>query len=143
MKDKYFIDTNILVYAHDTKDAKKSEIAGQLIFDGLLNGNCAISGQVLSEFFVTITKKVENPLSPLVAKNEIDLLKSLEIVEINLQLVLSAIDIHVKHNISYWDSLIIASAQKSKCSYLYSEDLNHNQKYDNVKICNPFKALLH
>ena len=138
MKDKYFLDSNILVYAHDTNDAEKSEIAKKLIFDGLANENVAISSQVLSEFFVTITKKVENPLSPLTAKNEIDLLKSMEVVEIDVQMVLSAIDIHVKSKISFWDSLIIGCAQKTKCFCLYSEDMNDNQMFGNVKVCNPF-----
>ena len=110
-----------------------------MIFDGLTNENVTISNLILSEFFVTITKKVENPLSSLTAKNEIDLLKSMEVVEIDVQMVLSAIDIYVKSKILFWDSLIIGCAQKSKCFCLYSEDMNDDQMCGNVKVCNPFK----
>ena len=138
MKGKYFLDTNILVYAHDSQNSKKKKISQGLILNGLKNANIVISTQVLSEFFVTITRKVEKPLSPSRARKEIHLLSNLEISNIGFPLILSAIDQHVKYKISFWDALIIVSAQQSKCNIIYSEDLNDGQQFDDSKIVNPY-----
>jgi predicted nucleic acid-binding protein len=138
MKDKFFIDTNILVYANDKSARKKQERAKQILFDGIINEDIVISTQVLSEFYVTVTKKIETKLSAGIAKKEILLLKTIEIVEIDIHLVLQGIDISIKYNLSFWDALIIASAQKAKCNFIYSEDLNPGQIIDTVVVKNPF-----
>ena len=139
MKDKYFIDTNIFVYAHDSNSKMKREASQKLIMDGIKDELAVISTQVLSEFFVVITKKVQKPLPQKTAKKEIELLRCLEIVEINIQTILSSIDLHVESKVSFRDSLIIVCAQNSNCKYVFSEDLNPGQKFNGVEIINPFK----
>ena len=138
MKDKYFIDTNILVYANDRSETVKHERAKQILFDGITNENIVISTQVLSEFYVTVTNKIKIKLSPNIAKKEILLFKTIEVVEIDFHLIIRAINISNENRLSYWDSLIIAAAQKAKCNILYSEDLNPDQTIDSVTIKNPF-----
>lgn len=138
MTDKYFLDTNILVYAYDADNKKKSAISRELILEGIRSDNAVISIQVLSEFFVTVTQKVKKTILPQKARAEMDLLKSLEVMEMDYPLVLSAVDIHIKNRISYWDALIVASAQRTKCACIYSEDLNHGQVFNGVKVLNPY-----
>lgn len=139
MNDKYFIDSNIIVYAHDIANPHKQEVAKRLIFEGLKNDTGVISTQVLSEFFVTVTKKIEKPLPIDIAQREIQLLGNLSVIEIEFEMVLQAIETHRQNRISYWDSLIVAAAQRSHCSKLYSEDLNDGQIINNVQVINPFR----
>lgn len=138
MNDKYFIDSNIIVYAHDIANPHNQEAAKRLIFEGLQNDSGVISTQVLSEFFVTVTKKIKKPLPIDIAQREIHLLGNLTVIEIEYEMVIQAIEIHRQNRISYWDSLIIAAAQRSHCSRLYSEDLNDGQIINNVQVVNPF-----
>ncbi|MBN2356931.1 PIN domain-containing protein [candidate division KSB1 bacterium] len=138
MKDKIFIDTNILVYANDRSDAFRREKSKQALYEGLVNGNLVVSTQVLGEFYVTVTRKIKVPLSTDIAQKQIQLLRSIEIVEIDFHLVLQAIDLSNRHLISYWDSLILAAAQKAKCMTIYSEDLNPGQIIESIVVLNPF-----
>jgi len=138
MKDKYFIDTNILVYANDRTEKGKYERAKQILFNGIANEDIAISTQVLSEFYVTVTQKIKVKLPANTAKKEILLLKAIEIVEIDFNLIIQAINISDKNQLTYWDSLIIAAAQKARCNIVYSEDFNPDQTIGSVTIKNPF-----
>ena len=136
--EKYFIDTNVLVYAHDTRDVRKQSKAQKIIFDGLRMGTGVISTQVLSEFFVTITQKIEKPLSAVKAKKEIILLSNLEIIEVDVPMIARAIDIKIKWRLSYWDSLILSAAERGQCLRLYSEDFSDGRSYDSVRVHNIF-----
>ncbi len=138
MNDRHFIDTNILVYANDSSDKDKQRIAKKIILDGVRKESIAVSTQVLSEFYVTVTRKIKVTLSPEIAKKEIQLLSTIEIIEIDFDLVIQAIDLSEKYKLSYWDSLIIAAAAKSKSTTLFSEDLHHNQVIETVRVINPF-----
>lgn len=138
MKDRFFVDTNILVYANDRSIAAKQEQARNIILEGISRGNGVISTQVLGEFYVTVTRKIKIKLPEDIAKREILLLRAFEVVEIDFPLVIEAINISNTHALSYWDSLIIASAQKAKCTLMYSEDMQSEQAIDNLTIKNPF-----
>ena len=139
MPDKAFLDTNILVYAHDRETPEKSSKAQALIFDGLRNDSAAVSAQVLSEFFVTITQKVKPPMPESQAAKEIALLANLEVVDVDVQLIQRAIAIKRRWRLSYWDGLIVAAAERAHCRTLYSEDLSDGQSYGDVTVCNPFR----
>jgi predicted nucleic acid-binding protein len=138
MQDKYFIDTNVLVYAHDRSEETKYRQAKRLILDGILNEKIVVSTQVLSEFYVTVTQKIKVKLPIAIAKKEIILLNSIDIVEIDYNLIIQAINVSQNQKLSYWDSLIVAAALKAKCTILYSEDLNRDQIIDGLTIRNPF-----
>lgn len=138
MTENVFFDTNILVYAYDTHDPAKQEIATHLILENIRNNNGWLSTQVFGEFFNVVTKQIPNPLSSEEAREAIDHLTLLNIAQVDIKLVSRAIDAHQKHQTTYWDSLIIATAEQVHCSTLLSENFNSSQKYFGVVASNPF-----
>jgi len=137
MPGKYFLDSNIIVYAHDI-DKDRRQIAEQDILNGIVSGNAVISTQVLSEFFVTVTQKIKEPLSLPAAEAEVVLLSRLEVVPLDVLLVRTAIQLQRRHRLSYWDSMILASAMKGGCSEIHSEDFVHGRRYEGVIVKNIF-----
>ena len=136
MKIKVFVDTNILIYLQEGLDKSKHEIAVSL-FEKLADENViALSTQVLQEFYVAMTKKLGQ--DPVAIKRILQLFEKFEINTIQVDAIQEAIDISILNKLSYWDSLIIASAIESKCKFIYTEDLNHGQVIKGVKIVNPF-----
>lgn len=131
-----FIDTNILVYAaagRDTEEAKRKR-ALELIE----HENFGLSAQVLQEFYVTVIRKVEIPLTVDQALEWIEQFEIFPNVAIDLNLVKLAIEISERYQISYWDGAIVAAAEALGADMLYSEDMNHEQVYGSVRVCNPF-----
>ena len=139
MKDRSFLDTNILIYTDDNASPEKQTIATQLIEDGWNSGNSVLSTQVLQEYFAASTRKLG--VSAKTAQRKIELLAHLDIVSIEHSDILQAIVIHRLHSFSFWDSLIIRMAQKTSCIILYTEDMQHGQQIGDVKIVNPFRNL--
>ena len=117
MSGKYFIDTNIIVYGHDDAYPEKKEKAQELIFTGLREARAVISAQVLSEFFVTITKRVEMPYSVPAARHELMLLSHLEIVELDHDLVIRATRLHETLQVNYWAGLVLAAAERGIATF--------------------------
>jgi predicted nucleic acid-binding protein len=134
MSDKHFIDTNILVYAHDSATPDKQKKAQEVIFEGLRNGTGVISTQVLSEFYVTVTKKIKKPLSSQAAGKEVLLLSRLETVDVDRSLIFRAIEIEQKWHLNYWDALIVAAAEAAECARLISEDFHDGRKFGSLHI---------
>ncbi len=134
MKDRVFIDSNILLYTFDSKDPTK-----QLIAKGIsLGSGSIISMQVINEVSNNLLKKLQ--LNNTQVKQFVDsCYKRYEVVNLTKNTFLKACDIREKYNISYYDSLIVASSLVSNCNILYSEDMQHNQVIDDLKIINPFK----
>ena len=138
MNDKIFLDTNVLVYAYDKRSPEKQKIAQDLLLKGILNGTLSLSVQVLTEFFTVVTKKIDEPLTADEAENIIELFYIVPVVEIDYHLVRRAIYTYKQYHLSFWDSLIIAAAERAGCSRLYSEDLSHGQVYNGIPAYNPF-----
>jgi predicted nucleic acid-binding protein len=138
MSDRFFIDTNILVYANDNTEVDKNRVSKEIIFNGMQNENIVLSTQVLSEFYVTVTKKIERTLSSGEAQKEITLFRSIELAEISIDLILQAIDLSKHYKISYCDALIIAAAIDARCTIIYSEDLSSGQQFESTRIINPY-----
>ena len=133
---KVFIDTNLLVYTIDRKDKAKQKIS-RIIIKKLVDEHIPVlSTQVIQEFYVVATTKMR--ANPVAVKNIIHNFHNMELVNIDLQLIEQAIDISVLSQISFWDSLIIAAAEKANCEYAFSEDLNAGQLYRGIKLLNPF-----
>lgn len=139
MNDKVFLDTNVLVYAYDQHDPDKQARAQGLISAGIEAESTVLSSQVLGEFFVVVTRKIQNPLSPDDARKIVNLFSICPVVEIDVSLVKRAVDLHIRYSISYWDALIVAAAARAKCSRILTEDLANGALYDDVLIDNPFK----
>ena len=137
MKERSFLDSNILVYTDDSNDLDKQKRALALIKSGGESRNAILSTQVLQEYFSASTRKLKTPVETVQRKIEL-LSKRLEIYSISTEDISAAIDLHRLHSFSFWDSLIIRMAQKSNCSILYSEDMQNGRQIGCVKIINPF-----
>jgi len=138
MNDKVFLDSNILVYAYDKHDPEKQTKAQELLKKAIKEESAILSAQVLGEFFVVITRRIKEPLSINDAEKVIDILSVLPVAEIDLPLVKRAINTQKNYGISYWDSLIVATAEREGCEKILSEDLNDGQRYNGVLVENPF-----
>ena len=138
--NKIFFDTNILVYSVDENDLQKKEIASQLLTDASSSKTGFISTQSLQEFYNVAVKKLK--LSKQIAKEYVELFSSqLTVRQITVPLILNAIDISIKNKLSFWDSLILSSANDNGCIIVYSEDLNNGQIVGGTKILNPFTSV--
>ena len=140
MSGSAFLDSNILVYAYDKHNLEKQTKAQAILKEAIKNESAVLSAQVLGEFFVVVTRKIKVPLSFNDAEKIINILSVLPVEEIDLPLVKRAIDMQKFYGTSYWDSLILAEAERSGCSRILSEDLNDGQQYNGVLIENPFKS---
>lgn len=136
MSERAFLDTNILVYADDLDAGMKRDLARELLRDALVGRWGVLSMQVLQEFFVIATRKLD--VEAALARRKVELLARFELVIVRLDLVLSAIDLHRLHQISFWDALIVKCAAAAGCRRLLTEDLHHGQVIDGVRIENPF-----
>jgi len=133
---KIFIDTNILVYTLDQKNIEKRDMARKTVKKVVESHQPVISTQVIKEFYVVASSKLK--ADPIVVKNIIHNFHNMEIVNNDLDLIEQAIDISILSQLSFWDSLIIAAAEKANCEYVLSEDLNSGQNYRGIKLLNPF-----
>jgi predicted nucleic acid-binding protein len=131
-----FFDTNVLIYAEDAADPVKQKRAIGLILEHGRQRSGVVSLQVLGEYFSTVTQKLK--LNPQVARSQVEFYARFHLVEPGLSDTLAAIDLHRLLGFSYWDSLILHCARRSGCSVLLTEDMQHGQVADGVKILNPF-----
>jgi predicted nucleic acid-binding protein len=136
--NRQFIDTNILLYAHDTSAGFKHERARTLLEQLWESREGCLSIQILQEFFVNVTRKIPRPLDPAVAKEIIADLSRWHTHVPAADDVLGAIGVHQRTGISFWDAMMVRSANEIGCRVIYSEDLNHGQLYDGVRVENPF-----
>jgi predicted nucleic acid-binding protein len=135
--DKVFVDTNILVYAHDAAAGEKHSRAKALVSQ-IWNDRCGVlSTQVLQEFYVNIRKKAAAPVSTAEAKQWLTDYLNWEIVVNDGNAVIEAIDLEERYQVSFWDALILHAANSAGASVVYSEDLNRGQQYADLVVQNP------
>jgi predicted nucleic acid-binding protein len=131
-----FIDTNILVYAHDSGAGPKYDISASLLarlFDSLTG---ALSVQVLSEFYSVATRKLG--IQSEEAEAIISDLGGWAIHRPSHADVLQATRLHRRYKLTWWDAMIVQSSLELNCSVLWSEDFSHAQQYGSVRVQNPF-----
>jgi len=138
--ERQFIDTNILVYAHDISAGGKHSRARKLVTDLWNSARGCLSIQVLQEFYVIATQKVRTPVTDDAAIRIIVDLSKWTIHLPDADDIVTAIKTRQRCHISFWDAMIICSAEKLGCSTLWTEDLNHGQTFGQVKVLNPFIA---
>ena len=138
MTDKVFVDTNVLVYTRDTSEPQKQKQAmGWMSY--LWNVRTGrLSFQVLQEYYVTVTEKLDPGLSPGVARRDVGLLLSWQPIHVDARVLEGAWHLQDRYHLSWWDALIVSAAQVAACHYLLTEDLKENQKLENVRVINPF-----
>ena len=138
MKDRIFVDTNILIYAHDMDAGAKHDVAISIIEKIWEEKTGIISTQVIQEFYVNITRKIPNPITPVLARGIILNYFSWHLEAIEPNTILLASEIEERHVLSFWDSLIVATASQSNAGKILTKDLNHGQIIEGVFIENPF-----
>lgn len=136
MSDRSFFDTNVLVYADDKAMPVKQRRAIELVAEHRRAGTGVLSLQVLQEYFVTVTRKLQ--VDAKIARRKVELLAEFDLVVPDLDDILAAIDLHRLHGFSFWDALVLRAAKESACTMLYSEDLQPGRVIDGVQIVNPF-----
>ena len=140
-ESKIFFDSNILVYSADERDLQKKEIASRLINEITASKSGVISTQCLQEFFNVAVKKLN--LKKNEAKEYVEFFTDIfSVVQVSVPLILNAVDISIKTQFSFWDSLVLSTANESNCIIVYSEDLNDGQIVGGTKILNPFAGLV-
>ena len=137
-KNCEFVDTNILVYCYDISSQEKRIKAKEVVLSLWENKSGCLSVQVMQEFLVAVTQKVPQPLN---YEKAAQIIKDLSLWHYHSPIagdVLEALNIKERNNISFWDAMIINSAIVCKCDIIWSEDMNHDQVIEGVRIINPF-----
>lgn len=134
MSGRVFLDTNVLVYTDDTRDAKKRARAQRIVKAGVVDG-AVVSTQVLQEYFVS-AKKIGVPLE--LARHAVLTFAKLDVVPISVELIVEAIDLHRTRSLSFWDALIVRAAVAGGCKRVLTEDMQDGAVIDGVTIENPF-----
>lgn len=140
MKDRYFLDTNILVYSLDRRDLRKAAKANALVLEGLTSGEGVISFQVVQEFFNLALKRFEIQMSHVDRDDYLErVFRPMLKVHSSIGLYSEALRLHSLNNLSWYDALIVCAAREAGCGTLYSEDLQHGQQFGRTRVVNPFR----
>jgi len=137
MNARTFIDTNVLIYAHDTDAKAKHTAAKSIVRELWSERNGVLSPQVLQEFYANVTKKIPHPLSKESARLVVSTY-AIWCIETTSAEISNAFRIEDESRIGFWDALIVASALKSGASRILSEDMNAGQTIAGIRIENPF-----
>lgn len=133
-----FVDTNVLVYAHDAFDQTRQPIAAQLLDDLWRTREGVLSTQVLTEFYAVVTRKFNPPMPRREARTLVDTYAAWPVVQVDPPLIVAASALEEQHSLSFWDALIIEAARRAGASRLASEDLQHGRRIAGLVIANPF-----
>ena len=139
MSDRVFVDTNVLIYAHDAMAGRKHAVARETVRGLWSSRNGALSTQVLQELYVNVTRKIPSPLSRSLAREIVETYGVWHLENIGLAHVLRASELEERHRLSFWDALIVAAAQAAGASRILSEDLSDGHRIAGITIENPFR----
>jgi predicted nucleic acid-binding protein len=137
MNARSFFDTNVLLYGDDESAPAKQRCSRDLVAEHRRSGTGVISLQVLQEYFVNLTRKLH--VDPRIARRKVEMLAEFDVSAPEVADILAAIDLHRLHGFSFWDALILRSAQQSGCRVLLSEDFQDAREIDGIQIVNPFR----
>jgi predicted nucleic acid-binding protein len=132
-----FLDTNVLVYAYDPSDPRKQQIAQGLVRRAVA-GEITASSQVLGEFAATLLHKTTPPGKPEDLMVLLDTLGPINLVPIDGDVVLRAVQARAQYGVHFYDGMILAAAERGGCQKIWSEDLNAGQQYFGCLVENPF-----
>ncbi len=137
MSVRSFFDTNVLVYVDDDFAPAKQRRARDLVLEHRRERTGVVSIQVLQEYFVTVTRKLKLEVGR--ARGKVELLADFDVASFRIEDVLAAIDLHRLHGFSFWDALILRSAQQAGCRVLLSENFQDGREIDGIRVVNPFR----
>ncbi|HNU83238.1 MAG TPA: PIN domain-containing protein [Thermoanaerobaculia bacterium] len=139
MSGRAFVDTNVLVYAHDRGAGEKNARARELVARLWRERTGVVSTQVLQELYVNVRRKASAPVSAPEARALVEDYLAWPLVVNDGATILQAVAIEERFGLSFWDALVVASAQEAGVEILWSEDLNDGQAYGSVVVRNPFR----
>ena len=134
--ERCFVDTNVLIYLFDT-DSPSKQARAQALLDEQKD-RIVLSTQVLGEFYVNVARKLEQPLPQDAAARAVEDFSRFDVQSVTAALVLAAVRRSRSSLLSYWDSLIVETARNAGAEILFTEDLQHGQEIDSLRIVNPF-----
>ena len=132
-----FLDSNVLVYAYDTRYPEKRAVAQELVRLAFAGG-FVVSTQVLAEFSATLLQKFESAVSPQDLMAILERLSPIRLIVPDAEMVHRAVEAHAAHGIHFYDGMIVAAAERAGSEKIMSEDLNAGQEYFGVTVVNPF-----
>ncbi len=135
-----FIDTNVLIYAHDRTDIRKHQTAKTVLEALWEDRSGALSTQVLQEFYAVATRKLASPMTRKEARDIVSVYSSWQVVAIDPALILAASQLEEAEQLSFWDALIIEAARVAGASRLLTEDLQDGRVIEGIRIENPFRS---
>jgi len=143
MLPKCFLDTNIFVYAYDARDREKQDTAKALVREMAMSRKGVVSYQVVQEFLNVVLGKAKQTMRHDDAQRYlITVFHPMLAVQSSTDLMSAAIRLQGKHKLSWYDSLIVAAAQRAECDVLYTEDLQNGQRFGSVVVENPFPQVI-
>ena len=134
-----FVDTNVLVYAYDADAGEKHEKAQSQLQALWQQESGAVSSQVLQEFYVTVTRKLGRPLPRRTAREVVATYGAWPVHRPDVDDLIAASELEERHELSFWDALIVVSARRSGARSLLTEDLQDGQRFDELEIVSPFR----
>jgi predicted nucleic acid-binding protein len=138
MNAKVFVDTNVLVYSRDSSEPQKQEQAMAWMAHLWRTKTGHLSYQVLQEFYITVTAKLQPGLDPENARKDVRSLLVWQPSVVNDRVLENAWIIQDRFQISWWDAIVVSAAQLADCRYLLTEDLLENQEFGSLRVTNPF-----
>ncbi|HLE83696.1 MAG TPA: PIN domain-containing protein [Thermoanaerobaculia bacterium] len=140
MTVRAFVDTNVFGYLFQADEPEKQAVAREVAGSDQVTRELVVSTQVLQEFYVTVTRKLAEPLSPEEAAAATRKLGEYTVARIDPAMVYRAIDLSQRHTVSFWDALILRAAIESGCEVLLTEDLHDGWEVEGVRVENPFRS---
>jgi predicted nucleic acid-binding protein len=141
MSDRTFVDTNVLIYAHDLDAGARHAVAARLVADLWETRRAVISTQVLQEFYVNATRKIPSPLPRAQARQLVRIYSAWPVEVVGSGEIERASELEEAHRLSFWDALIVAAALKSGASTILTEDLSHGRTISGLRIEDPFAGV--
>jgi predicted nucleic acid-binding protein len=135
-----FVDTNVLVYAHDRGAGERHAVARDVVAGLWQVRSGVLSTQVLQELYVNVRRKAKRPLGLAAARRIVEDYLCWHVVVNDGESILEALELETRYRISFWDALVVQAANAAAVEILYSEDLAHGQTYGAVRVVNPFAA---
>ena len=140
MSDRYFVDTNVLMYAHDTAAGEKHRRAKALVEQLWETRAGVVSTQVLQELAVNLRRQAKKPLDAKATRDIVSDYLAWQVVVNGGDSILEALDMETRYQVSFWDALVIQAAHAAGAEILYSEDLSDGQRYGTVQVKNPLRG---
>jgi predicted nucleic acid-binding protein len=138
MGDRVFVDTNVLVYAWDSTEPEKQKLALAWMSYLWKARTGRLSYQVLTEFYITVTQKLDPGMEPEQARRNVRLFFPWHPVQIDTRSIETAWHVQDRYRLSWWDALIVSAARGAGCRYLLTEDLRSREEFLEIKVINPF-----